>query len=160
MDDIKAHIAGPDLAENGVQICTIIVEQPAGLMNNGGDLFNPAFKHPQRRGIGEHDTRGLWPYRLLQRGKIHITLCVRRNLMYLVTAHGGGSRVSAVCGIRHQDFRALRIPLCIMPGTNHGHTGKFTLRTRGRCQRHRRHPGHILEHLLQLVHTGKEPLPH
>ena len=48
MNDIEAHIARTNLAQDGIQICTIVIQQASGIMHNPGYLFYIAFKHAQR----------------------------------------------------------------------------------------------------------------
>ena len=48
MDDIEIHIAGSHLAENGVQIGTVVIKQAAGIVNLVGNILDMAFENAER----------------------------------------------------------------------------------------------------------------
>ena len=45
VDDVEAHVAGADLAENGVEIRAVVVEQAAGLVHDARHLRDPVLEH-------------------------------------------------------------------------------------------------------------------
>ena len=158
VDHVEAHVTGPDLAEDRVQIGAIVVQQPAGLVDQASDLGDATLEHADRRRVGQHDAGGLWTQHLFQRLDIDVTVVQRRDLTHRVATHHCGGRVGAVRCIGHDDLASRRVATRIVVGADHRHAGKFTLRPRGRDQRHRLHAGDVLEHLLQLVHARHETL--
>ncbi len=155
---VEAHVARSRLAENGVEVGPVVIEQPAGLVDDGGDFGDVALKHAQRRRIGQHQPGGLRPDRLAQGGQIHIAVGVGGDFPDREAAHDGGGGIGAVGGVRNQHFAAGVIALGDVIGADHRHSGKFALGAGHGRQRHRLHSGHFPQHLLQVVQAGQKAL--
>ncbi len=56
MHDVESHIAGTHLAEQRVEVGSVIVERPPHRSTSFGDLENLNLEHTERVGIGHHDT--------------------------------------------------------------------------------------------------------
>ena len=81
-----------------------------------------------------------------------------RHFTRHAAAHGRRRRIGAVRRLRHDDLVARQIAAGAMIGTNHRHAGELAVCAGQRTERHAAHAGDGLEHLLQLVHAGEEPL--
>ena len=53
--DVEAHVAGPADAEHGVEVGAVVVEQPAGLVHEPGDLGDVLVEEAEGVGVGEHE---------------------------------------------------------------------------------------------------------
>ena len=128
VDDVKTHIAGTHLAEDGIQIGAIVVQQTTCLVDEGGNFLDLALEHTQRGRVGQHNAGGLRSNSLSQRLHIDIALAVGGDLAHLVSTHDGGCRIGSMGRIRHQDLVTPGIAIGLMIGPDHGHTGELTLR--------------------------------
>ena len=135
VDHVESHVARFDLAHDRVQIGTVVVEQPACVMNDLGDLQYLSFKYAQSGRIGQHQTGGPRPHCLPQGIQVHVPIGTGRYFPDLVAAHGCGSRVGAMGGIRNQNFRPFAVAFCIVVGPDHGDAGELTLSAGKRAQR-------------------------
>ena len=57
VDDVKAHVAGSNYTQDGVQVRSVVIKQPADFVNGGSDLSNVFFEETSRVRIGQHDAR-------------------------------------------------------------------------------------------------------
>ena len=80
------------------------------------------------------------------------------NLARDAAAHRRGGRIGPVRRLRHDDLVACQLTARAMIGADHRHARELAVRTGERAERHTAHAGDRLEHLLQLVQTGEEPL--
>ena len=158
VDGIETHVARTHLAEDGVQVGAVVVQQPACTVHDARDRLDLAFEHPERGGIGEHDARGLRPHRLHQRIEVDIALGIDRDLFDRAAAHGGGRGIGAMRRRRDDDLVAGQVAPRPMIGADHGDAGELAVRTGHRAERHRRHAGDLLQHVLQLEHATEEAL--
>ncbi len=94
----------------------------------------------------------------LERLDIDVAFRVDGDFAHHTAAHRGGRGVGAVGRFRHDDLVALQIAARAVIGADHGDAGEFALGAGHRAQRHGLHPGHFLQHLLQLVHAGEKSL--
>ncbi len=155
---VEAHVAGSGLAENGVEVGAVVVEQAAGRMDDGGDFGDVPLEHAQRRGIGQHQPGGLRPDRLAQGGEVHVAVGVGGDFPDREAAHDGGGGIGAVGGVGDQHFTAGVVAVGNMVGADHRHPGEFALRPGHRRQRDGLHPRDFPQHLLQLVQAGEKAL--
>ena len=160
VNDVESHGAREDLAEDGVQVGPIVVEQATGLVDDFPYLADPALEHAQGRGVGEHDTRGPWPGEVAQGVDIQVAVGGRRHLPHGEAAHHGGGGIGAVRRIRDQDLGTVGRTPVQMVGANHRYPGKLPLGARHGRQRERLHPGDPAQQLLQLEHAGEKTLRH
>ena len=155
---IKAHITWFDLAEDGVEVGTIVVEQATGLVDDPRDIGNLPFKNATGRGIGHHQTSRLRSHRGSQRFDVHIAVAVDGHLAHLIAAHDGGCRVRPMRRVRNQYLVARVIGVGVVVGADHGHTSELALRTRHRRQGYAAHTGQVPQDLLQEMETLEIPL--
>ena len=158
VNHIKAHVARANLAQDGIQVGPIVIQQSPSLMHHISDLLDLGLEHTKGGGIGQHDAGSLWPQCRLQSVEINVAFFVRGYFPNLVATHDGGGRIGAVGRIRHNDFSPLRITPIFVVGPNHGHPGKFTLSTGHRGQGNALHAGDILQYFLQVVHARQKTL--
>ncbi len=77
VDDVETHVAGAHLAQDGVQVGAVVIEQAARLVDCCGDLADIAVEHAYGARIGEHDAGGLGADRFAQGGDVHVAVAVR-----------------------------------------------------------------------------------
>ena len=146
---IEAHVRGAHLAEDGIQVGAVVVEQAAGVMHHLGDLNGLPFEDAAGRRVGHHQAGGLRAYCGFQGVEVHVAVAVHRHFPHGVAAHHRRRRIGAMGGVGSQDFAALKIASGAMVGADHGHPGELALGAGHGRQRHRRHAGDFLEELLQ-----------
>ena len=158
VDDVEPHVPGAHLAEDRVQVGAVVVKEAAGLVHDARHLLDVPLEHPERGGVGEHDAGGLRADRGAQRLELDVAVRIHRDLAHHAAAHGRGRRIGAVRGLGHDDLVALEVPARAVIGADHGDAGEFPVRAGHGRERDALHPGHFLQHLLQLVHAGEEAL--
>ena len=57
VDDVEAHVARADNAEDRVQVGAVVVEEPAGVVDHLGDLDDVFFEQAEGVRVREHDSR-------------------------------------------------------------------------------------------------------
>ena len=57
VDHVESHVAGADLAQDRVQVRSVVVQQAAGLVHDARHLDDLVLEHAERGRIGEHDAR-------------------------------------------------------------------------------------------------------
>ena len=132
VDDVEAHRARLDLAEDGVEVRTVVVQQPARGVHDVADVEDALLEHAERGGIGQHQTRGLRPDRGAQALDVDIAVAIGGDLAHREAAHGRGGGIGAVRRIRHDDLRARVVATRGVPRANHRHTGELALGARHR----------------------------
>ena len=159
VDRIEAHVAGPHLAEDRVEVRAVVVQQPARLMHEPGDLDDAPLEHADRRWVGQHDAGRVRAQHLLQRLDVDVAVGQRRDLAHAAAADRRRRRIRSMRGVGHDDLRASRIAAMLVVGHDHRDAGELTLRASHRRERHAPlHAGHVGEDLLQLVHARQEAL--
>jgi len=159
VDDVEAHVARADLAEDGVEVGTVVVQQAARVVDDALDVHDPALEDAERARVGQHDSRGLRTDRRPQGLDVHVAVVPAGDLADLHATHGGGRGIRAVGGFRNDDLVARQVAAGTMIGADHGDARELALGAGHGRQRHGLHAGHCLEHLLQLVHALEEALP-
>ena len=129
VDDIKAHVTGAYLAENGVEVSAIVVKQATRFVDGFGDGFDLPFEYATGAGVGHHQAGGLGTAGGFQGLQVHVAILAHRHFTDLVATHDGGGRVGAVGRFRNQDFGARFITTGFVVGADHGDPGEFALGT-------------------------------
>ncbi len=158
MDDVEAHVAGPHLAQDRVQVRAVVVQEPARIVHDARDLLDAALEHAERRRIRQHDAGRPRADRGLERLKIDVALGVHGDLAHGIAAHRRGRGVRAVRRVGDDDFVARAVAARMVIRADHRHAGEFALGAGHGAQGDAFHPGHALQEFLQLVQTGEESL--
>ncbi len=58
MDDVEAHVAGPDDAADGVEVRAVVVHERSGAVEDALHLLDALVEQPERRGVREHQPGG------------------------------------------------------------------------------------------------------
>ena len=53
--DVEAHVAGTHLAQEGIEVRSVVIEQTSGLMHELGDFHYLRLEHAESVGVGHHD---------------------------------------------------------------------------------------------------------
>ena len=84
-------------------------------MQNVGNLVDLAFKHPDRRGVGEHQRGGLFVHLAGEGFQVDAAFRVRFEILHRVAADGRGGRVGTVGRVGNENLAAcvaLRLVPC------------------------------------------------
>ena len=103
MHGVDAKIAGPDLADDGVEIGPVAIEVGADFVHRTGDLQDLVLEQPAGAGIGQHDAGDIFAELALHRREVDPAAGIGGDGVDLVAAGGGGRRVGAMGGFRDQD---------------------------------------------------------
>ncbi len=150
---VHAQIAGPDLAGDGVEVGAVAVEIGACRMHGIGNLLHFTFKQAAGVGIGQHDRRHIRAELGLQGFGIDMAVGLGGHLVHGEAGKGGGGRIGAMGGFRHQNALAV-----FAPGANCGadrqQAAQFAMRASLGRHGHRRHAGERGQPVHQL---GDQP---
>ena len=127
MHDVESHIAGTHLAEQRVEVGSVIVEETSGIVHKLGDLENLNLEHTERVGIGHHDSsHGIVEERL---EILHVDRAVglRLHLHHFEACHHRGRGVSAVCRVGNNDLGTPGVAPRDVILTHHHQTGKLSM---------------------------------
>ncbi len=158
VDDVEAHVAGAHLAEDGVEVGAVVVEQAAGVVDGFGDGFDLPLEDAAGGRVGHHQAGGLRAAGFFEGFQVHVAVFADGHFADFVAAHDGGGRVGAVGGFGDQDFGAGVVAAGFVVGADHGDAGEFTLGAGHGGERDAFHAGDFLEEVLQLVQAGQVAL--
>ena len=158
VDDVEAHVAGPHLAEDGVEVRAVVVEQPARLVHLARDLDDAPLEDAERARVRQHDAGGRRRERRLERGEVDVAVRQRRDLAHLHAAHRRGRRVGAVRRVRDDDLVPREVAARAVVGADHRDAGEFALGAGHRRQRDAGHPGHAAS-ASPAARTGRPARP-
>ena len=116
MADIDTQVTELHEAEQCVQVCTVGVDQPPGVMDDLCNFEDIRLEQAQCARNREHEHRGPRIGQLTEIFDIDIALIVGTDSHYLKTGHRGRGRVGAVCGVWNYRDRAFHIMACLMIG--------------------------------------------
>ncbi len=160
VDDVKAHVARPAAAENGVGVGTVVVQQAAGIVDDLGDFQNVFFEQAERvRDSSASGPRSSVRPAFAAASTSTLPRSLERNLHDSVAAHGRAGRVGAVGRVGDDDFD----PLCPSPRVFvvrlHDHEAQqLAVGARGGLQCRPAQPGDFAQILLQGVHQFQRAL--
>ena len=126
-------------------------------MQNVGDLVNLALENSNRRGVGQHQRRGLFVHLGRQSLQIDAALGVRLQVLDRIAADGRRGRVGSVGRVGNQNL-APRIAARLVPGPHQQDAREFPVRPGSRLQGDRVHAGDFLQAALQQVDDLQSPL--
>ena len=124
---VEAHIARSANAHHRVEVCAVVVHQAAAFMHEPCNFWNIFFKNAERVGVRHHHAGDVVAEFCAQVFDVHGALRSALYLHDLQTAYGGGSRVSAVRRVGHNDFHALVVASALVVGADHHKAGQFAV---------------------------------
>ena len=151
MHDIESHITGAHLAEEGVEVGTIIIEEPTGFMHEVGDLEDLGFEHTDGVGVGHHDTSYSVIEQRFEVLDIDSAIRFRLDLDDIEASYHSRSGVSAVSGVGDDDASALGVAARDVILAHHHQTGELAMSTGVRIERKLSEAGDIGESLLEVI---------
>ena len=128
--DINAEISGTNLADQGVHVGAVHVEQSTLRMHDFGNLMNLLLEYSQGIGVGEHECGDFFIHLRGERDYIHHASGIGLHLLNVVSHHGCGCGIGAVSGVGNEDFLpGISFGLLISP--HHQQTSKLAVRAGG-----------------------------
>jgi len=73
---VETHIARPSAPEQGVQVCPVVVEQAADVVDHRRDFGDVALEQPERVRVSQHERRGVLGESGLERLEVDPSLVV------------------------------------------------------------------------------------
>ena len=151
VDDVKAHVAGANDAQDRIEVGAVVVEQSADLMDRRSDLRDVLLEEARRVGIGEHDPGDLGVERLSQGSEIDQTAIVGRDGGHLVAAERRRCRVRSVRRVRDQDPSS-SVAVGLVVRRHEQQPGQLTGSTSGRLEGCGRHASDLAERTFKAHH--------
>ena len=156
---VDAEVAGPRLADDGVEIGAVAVEIRPGRVQRLGDLDHLRLEQPARVRIGEHDGRDLGTEQRLDVVHVHPAVVACRHRLDREAEQRGGRRIGAVRRFRHQHDPPRRsLALRVDGGLDRHHAEQLAVGAGLGRQRHRRHAGQGHEIAGELAHQRERAL--
>src|SRR5690606_28043297 len=154
----KAHVAGAHAANNGVEVCAVVVEQPAGTVNAFGDFEDVLLKDATCVGIGQHDAGDRIVERRIEGSKVHATVVAGLHGSYFESGKRGAGGVGAVGAVGDKHDIAAMVFTQAVIGADDRHADIFALGAGGGSQGDFRHAEQGLQFLLQVPHRAQGAL--
>ena len=148
---VKAHVAGPDLAHDGVEVGPVVVAQAAGVVDDLGDLQDVGVEQAQGVGIGEHQAGGVRAGGLAQGFQVHAALGVGGDGDHVKARHGGRGRVGAMGSVGDQDLGPGAVAPGLMVLADEQQAGVLTVGAGGGLEGHAVHAGDLAQQLFRGV---------
>ena len=117
MHYVEAHVAGPDDAEQGVHVGSVVVEQAAATVHELRDLHYVALEESERVGVRHHYSGDVVSEQGLQGLHVHEAVGAGLHDHCLESADGCGGRVRAVRAVGDYDLgpRAVAAAHVVLP---------------------------------------------
>ena len=160
MHNVKAHIAGANNAHYRVQVCAVVIEQTACLVNDVGNLLNIALKQTEGGGVGEHQTRSVGADCCTQRVKINAAVGSGFDFFNFEAAHNRTCGVGAVRCIGNDDGCAGGVAAMFVIGADMHKSGQFTVRTGSGLERESVHAADFAQAFFHVIHQAQRTLAH
>ena len=159
VDDVKAHIAGTNHAQDGVEVRAVVVEQSTDLVNLGRDLCDVFFEEPCRIGVRQHDPRHIRVECSPQGIEVDETSLIGRDRRDLVAAEGRRGGVGAVGRVRNEHSSAT-IAVGFVIRSHEQEARELASRPSGGLQGRRRHAGDLTQCIFEFNHQLEPSLDH
>src|SRR6185436_4772484 len=85
--DVKAHVARAHLAEDGVEVGAVVVQQAARIVHDLRHFLDASLEHAAGGRIGEHDAGRVRSDGRLQGFHVHVAFIVDGNFLHDAAAH-------------------------------------------------------------------------
>ena len=149
MDHVEAHRPWVRLAEDGVEVRAVIVEEGTRVVDDPCHFADVALEEAERGGVGNHECgRLLLRHGAAQRVEVDGAV-LGGQLDDVVAGHRGGGGVRAVGGVGDDDLVAVAFAAGFVVGAGDEHRGPFAL---GACG-----PGRL--RVLRAANRGLRPPP-
>ena len=158
VDDVEAHVARTHLAQDGVEVGAVVIQQATRVVDDLRHFLDAPFEYAAGGRIGEHDASGVRTHGGLERLDVYVAVVVDRDLLHHAAAHGGRGGVGAMRRDGHDDLVARQVAARAMVRADHRHAGEFAVCAGHGRERDALHACDFFQHLLQLEHAGEETL--
>ena len=156
MHRIDAKIAGANLADDGVEIGPIAIDEPAGGMHCIRDGLEITLEQTAGIGICDHHGGYVGSEAGLQRRQINPARCCRRDVLDPVAGKGCGCGIGAMGAFGDQNHCA-RIAARLEGGADTQQPAQLAMRARLGRHRNAVHPGQCDQPLGQLIDDLQRP---
>ncbi len=147
---IDAEVAGPDLADDRVEIGAVAINQPAGRMHRLRDRDHVRLEQAAGVGVGDHHRRDVRPEPRLQGGEVDPAGRVRGDVLDPIAGERGGRRVGAVRALGHEHDLAL-VAARFERGADAEQAAQLAVGAGLGAHRHAVHAGQLEQPLGKLV---------
>ena len=147
--DVEAGGAGPELAQQRVEVGPVHVGQGAGGVDHLEELHDPLLEEPERRGVGDHHRRRRGAERRPERLEVHPAVGGRGDVDRPEAGHRRGRRVRPVGRVGHEDVRPGRVAAGAVVGPDHEDPGQLALGAGRGLERDGVHAADLGEVLLE-----------
>ena len=154
---IDAQVAGPDAANDGVEICAVAINITARCMHGVRNRPHVAFKQAARVGVGNHHASDVRAKAGFQRFEINTAFGCCWDILDIISGERCRSGVCTMRTFWAQDNRS-GITARGQCGTDSQYPAKLAMRARFGRHRHRFHAGKRHEPMRKLVNNRKRAL--
>src|SRR5205807_3632010 len=95
--DVDTEVARPNLADQGVHVGAVHIEQAALGVQNLGDFVDLLLEDAQRVRVGEHERGNFVVHLRFKRGDLDHAAGIGLQILYRVAHHRSGGGVGTVC---------------------------------------------------------------
>ena len=148
---------GPRAAHDRVQVRAVVVERPAQLVDDRGDLGDVLVEEPERVRVGEHQAGDLVGRLRAQVVDVDAAALVGGDLDRLVAGHRHRRRVGPVGGVGGQHLGPLLAAILVV-GAGEQQPGELAVRAGRRLQADVRKAADLAQRALQPPHQLQRPL--
>ena len=149
--DVEAHIAGAYLADEGVHVGSVVVEQTAGLVDEGGNLLDLRLEEAEGVGVGHHDAGEVGTEEGLEVLHVDEAVGVGLDDDDLKAADGCRGGVRAVGTVGDDDLRAGQVAAVAVVGAHDHEACELAVGSSAGVEGEVGHARDGGEHLLHLV---------
>ncbi len=139
---VDAEVAGAHLADDGVEVRAVGIEERAGLVDRVGDRDDVALEQAAGVRVGEHQRGDLVREQRLDDLRIDGAVLAGGHVDHLEAEERGGRGIGAVRGERHEHLAALAgVAARFERGADRHHAAEFAVRAGLRAHRDGVHAG-------------------
>ena len=157
VDDVEAHVAGPRVAHDGVEVGAVVVEGAARLVDQPGDLGDVLVEDAERVRVGQHQAGDVVVDLRPQVVHLDPAALVGGDLDDLVAGHRHRGRVGAVRGVGGEDLVAGLAAVGVV-GAGEEQAGELAVRAGRGLQADVGQPADLAEARLQQPHQLQRAL--
>ena len=147
---VDAEVAGADLADDGVEVGAVAIDEAARGVDRVGDRLHLGLEQAAGVGVGDHHRGDVGPEAGLQRGEIDAAGGGGGNILDLVAGEGGGGGIGAV-GAFGDEHDLARVAARFERGADAQDAAQFAMRAGLGGHRHAVHAGQVDQPEGELV---------